>query len=133
MERITAICEKKDMDKNKAALKLSEFEVHFVDKNDVKKSNLDGDLALIVFPWDGYSDALKDAHFKKQLDQHSVVVVGPAIYFFEVENWVIDGSVSFLTSPVNSMQIESIVNEILRTRDVSSRRNKSVKKLRESA
>lgn len=116
MFKINVVGEKNDLEKNKSALKLSEFQLQFIDKNDFQKSSLENDLALIVFPWTGFKEIFEDANFKKHREQRSIIVVGPAIFFFEIEEWVIDGSICFLSNPVNSMQIETVINEILRTR-----------------
>lgn len=116
MYKISVIGEKSEIEKNKSALKLSEFQLQFTDKANLQKitTNTSEDLALVVFPWKGFKEIFENPNFKKYIDQKSVVVVGPAIYFFEVEDWVIEGSVNFLSNPVNSMQIESVINEILR-------------------
>ena len=117
MWKICAIGEKSDLEKNKTALKLSEFDVQFLDKDEFENASLEDHIALIVFPWQGYREIFNLENFKKHIDSRSVLVVGPAIYFFEIEEWVIDGSICFLSSPVNSMQIESVINEILRIRN----------------
>ena len=114
MWKISVIGEKSDLDKHKSAMKFSEFKVDFVEKKDFETADFDQDVALVFFPWEGYSKVFAYPQFKKFVDQHSVVVVGPAIYFFEVEDKVIDGSVCFLSHPVNSMQIESVLSEIRR-------------------
>jgi len=119
MFRISVVCEKNDLEKSRAALKLSEFRMEFVDKDEFKNTEVEEDMALIVLPWNGFKEIFECSNFKKYLEQKSVVVVGPALYFFEVEKWVIDGSVCFLSSPVNSMQIESVINEIVRIRGVT--------------
>lgn len=116
MLKVTVIGEKEDLAKHKSALKFSEFDVKFVDKDKIKTANFEDDLALIVLPWQGYREAFANPGFNKHIEQHSVIVAGPAIYFFEIEEWVIDGSICFLSSPLNSMKIESVLNEILRIR-----------------
>ena len=116
MFKVSIVGEKSDLEKNKAALKLAEFQLQFVDKNDFRNFSVDEDAALVVLPWNGFKEIYEYAGFKKHLDQRSVIVVGPAMYFFEIEDRVIDGSICFLSNPVNSMQIESVINEILRIR-----------------
>ncbi len=94
-----------------------EFELSFLEKDAFEKAKLEDAVALIVFPWDHYNEIFEYNNFKKFLEQRSVIVVGPSIHFFEVEKWVLDGSVAFLSSPVNSMQIESILSEIVKAQN----------------
>jgi hypothetical protein len=114
MWKISAIADGETLEKNRSALKFTEFDVRFLQKEEFEKSEFKEDIALILFPWDGYREIFNYPQFKHYIEQRSVVVVGPTIYFFEVEDWVIDGSVCFLSTPVNSMQIESVLNEIRR-------------------
>lgn len=131
MWKLSVIGERSELEKNKAALKLSEFGVEFVSREECEGANFEDSVALIVFPWDGFKDLFSVPKFKHYIEQKSVVVVGPTIHFFEVEEWVIDGSVCFLSNPVNSIQIESVVNEILRIRGFTQSANKNA--LRDSA
>ena len=115
MWKISVIGETNDLEKNKAALKFSEFDVQFLTKEEFETASTDDSMAIVILPWQGFQAIFNTTNFKYYLEKKSVIVAGPAIYFFEIEEWVIDGSVSFLSSPVNSMQVESVLNEILRT------------------
>jgi len=117
MWKIVAIGEKSDLAKQKSALKLKEFDIRFIDKDELSKESTEEELALVIFPWQGYREIFTNFNVKKHMDQRSVIVIGPALYFYEIEELVIDGSISFLSLPVNPMQVESVINEILRIRN----------------
>ena len=114
MWKISVIGEKNELEKNESAMKFSEFKADFVNKDELETTEFSDDVALVVFPWEGYSEIFLYPKFKRFVDEHAIVVVGPTIHFFEVEDRVIDGSVSFLSYPINSMQVESVLNEIRR-------------------
>ena len=134
MQTVIVIGERDDLERSKSSLKTSAFKFEFLDKDEVDVlTQRDPELALLVLPWQGYREILERREVKRYLDKHSVIVVGSSMHFFDVENLVLEGSVSFLCPPINSTQIECIINEVSRNHEEWKSESTSRVPLKETA
>lgn len=117
MWKISVVGKRDEIEKCQKTLKLTEFDVNYVEEKDFESKNFSDDtLAIVILPWKGYTSLFSTRNFENFLNHQTVVVLGSSIFFFDVEKWVIDGGVTFLSTPVNSIQLESVLNEISRIR-----------------
>lgn len=119
MFNISIIGEEKTWHKNKDvfASAMTEYRCRFVAKTDLVKTILADDLAVIILAWDGFRETLNQVQLAEKLEQRALIVMGPAHYFFEVEDLVLSGSATFVVEPVSAGQMHSLVKETLRLRE----------------
>ncbi len=114
MRRISIIGDDHELAKYKSMFADFDYDVQLIRRGELEKVTVEEDLALVVFPWEGYREIFEFSKFKTHLARGSVIVVGPSLYFYEVEDWVIEGSVCFVSEPVSSHLIRSVIDEALR-------------------
>ena len=113
MYNISVIGTAKDIALHKDLFAFSDCKVQFTDTDGLTLMSIDPDSAVIVLPWRGFRETLNlHPQLAYHRERNSVIVVGPTHYFPDVEDWVIDGSVCFLSEPLSTSQVRAVVHTV---------------------
>jgi hypothetical protein len=93
----------------------NDFHSQFLFTDDIRKSSTSFDSVIVILPWNGYRKDI-EANFclLERLESRSVIVLGSMASFYEIEDLVIRGCISFLAEQVSDSVLNATVREILR-------------------
>jgi hypothetical protein len=126
MKSISVISKDPRFETNHRSIDEGEFAITLLAAEHVEATSLGtyGSVA-VVLPWTGYRELFSPKNpsggLFPLLQQKAVVVIGPYSYFNEVEDLVLQGAVTFLATPASQSTISSVISEVVRLQNLSSK------------